>query len=279
MQAHLLFDAFAGHGVAAAIWQQLRHQEKRQPFGAVGCTRQARQHQVHDVVGQVVFTAGNKNLGATDLVVRCAVHRHGLGAHQAQVAPGLGLGEAHGGQPFAAGDLRQVSRLQRIAAVVAQAFIGAVQQAGRHGPAMVGGGQPFVEHAFQHPGQALAAVLLGAGQRGPAGSHKGLVGVAETRWCGDGTGLPAATHFITLPRQRRHHLGHKLARLVQHLLHQRLVGLGQPLQGLQLHRCLQHVEEQETGVGEGGLVRHGLLSKTELYAEVFPAREALFVQK
>ena len=123
----------------------------------------------------------------------------------------------------------------------------------------------------------LAAVFLGTGQRGPAGLHEGLVGVAEAGRGGDSPSLPAAADFIPLARQRRHHLGHELARLVQHLLHQRLVGLGQPLQGLQLHRCLQHVEEQETGVGEGGLVRHSLLSKTELYAEVFPARGALFV--
>ena len=111
--------------------------------------------------------------------------RHGLGAHQPQVAAGVRLGQAHGGQPLAGGDLFQVARLQFVAAVVLEALVGAVQQARRHGPAVVGRAQHFVQHGFQHGGQALAAVFGGAGQRGPAGLPEGLVGLAEARRCRD----------------------------------------------------------------------------------------------
>ena len=38
---------------------------------------------------------------------------HGAGAHQAEVAARVGFGQAHGGQPFAAGHFGQVDGFQR----------------------------------------------------------------------------------------------------------------------------------------------------------------------
>ena len=71
------------------------------------------------------------------------------------------------------------------------------------------------------------------------------------------TTLAPTMENLLLELSRYREQSERLRRI--NLLHQRLVGLGQSLQGLQLHRCLQYVEEQETGVGEGGLVRHDLL--------------------
>ena len=94
--------------------------------------------------------------------------RLGLGAQQAEVAAGLRLGQVHRRQPFAADQLRQVARLQLFAAVRAQAFVGAVQQPRVHGPAVVGGGDHFVQRRIQQRRQALAAIVGVAGQRRPA---------------------------------------------------------------------------------------------------------------
>ena len=87
MQAHFFFYAVAVNTAAAAIGVKLGHQKQRQAFGAGGRIGQAGQHQMNDVVGQVVFATRDKNLRATDGVSALGVIRHGhsLGASQAQV--------------------------------------------------------------------------------------------------------------------------------------------------------------------------------------------------
>ncbi len=243
VQAHLFLDALAGHGIAFAAGKPLGNEEQRQALGARRRIGQARQHQVHDVVGEVVLAAGDEDLAAVDAHAAIGL-RHAARAHQAQVAAGVGLGQAHGGQPFAAGDLAKVLRLERIAAMVAQAFVGAVQQAGGHGPAVVGAGQPFEQHAFEHGGQALAAILGRAGQRGPAGLPEGLVGGAKA---GGGGHLPAvevAAFFITAALQRGNSAVHEARGLIEHLQGQIGIRVGKRCQRLPLDRRLQHLAQQ-----------------------------------
>ena len=64
MQAHFFFDALTVHRAACAIGVELGYQEQRQPLGAGRRIGQAREHQVHDVVGQVVLATGDEDFGA-----------------------------------------------------------------------------------------------------------------------------------------------------------------------------------------------------------------------
>ena len=102
MQTHLFFDAVAVHAAARAVGVELGDQEQRQAFGSGRRIGQAGQHQVHDVVAQVVLAARDKNFGAADGVLAIG-QRDRLGAGQAQVRARMRLGQAHGGQPFAGG--------------------------------------------------------------------------------------------------------------------------------------------------------------------------------
>ena len=69
---------------AVGIDQEFRHQEQRDALGAGGRIGQARQHEMHDVVGHVVLAIGDEDLraldavGAVGLLARrgCAARRH-----------------------------------------------------------------------------------------------------------------------------------------------------------------------------------------------------------
>ncbi len=55
-------------GVALGVGQELRHDEQRDALGALRRVRQARQHEVDDVLGHVVLAAGDEDLGAGDRI-------------------------------------------------------------------------------------------------------------------------------------------------------------------------------------------------------------------
>ena len=67
MNAKFVLDAVGTQIVAAPertirADQKFRHQEQRQPFGPVGRTGDARQHEMDDVVREVVLPEGDENL-------------------------------------------------------------------------------------------------------------------------------------------------------------------------------------------------------------------------
>ena len=257
VQAHLFFDAVAMGCTARAIGIELGHQKQRQPLGPGRCIGQTRQHQVHDVVGQVVLAAGDKNLGAADHVTAVLL-RHGAGARQSQIAAGMRLGQAHGGQPFTGGHFFQVLAFELCAGMVFDAFIGAMQQARCHGPAVVGGAQHFVQRGFQHGRQSLSAVFGRAGESRPAALPEALVGIPEARRHGDLAGsiflAVLRAHLVANALQRCNHFADKLGGFFQHLLHQVGIHLGVGRQALQVGRCAQHVLQDELDIGGAGLV-------------------------
>jgi hypothetical protein len=139
--------------------------------------------------------------------------------------------------------------------MVLDAFVGAVQQAGCHGPAQVGAAEPFVEHHLEHGRQTLAAVLGRARQRRPAGLPEGLVGRARAGRHGHCAILEARADLVAVAVQRRDHLADELAGFFQHLAQQ--VGVGVVGQRRQLGQAvlgLQHVKQDEADVGGLGAV-------------------------
>ena len=87
VDAELVLDAAAAHVVARAqravgVDQKLRHQEQRDAARAGRRIGQARQHEMDDVVGQIVLAIGDEDLRAGDAVgavagrsARCAARR------------------------------------------------------------------------------------------------------------------------------------------------------------------------------------------------------------
>ncbi len=219
MQTHFFFYALAVHGAARAVRQELWYQKQGQTLGSGRRIGQSCQHQMHDVVCQVVLAAGDKDLAAADLVAAVCL-RHGLGADQSQVAAGMRLGQAHGGQPLTRGELAEVAVFQLLRAVGLEAIVGTMQQVWRHGPGVIGGAEHLEQHGLQHSRQTLATVLRCSSQRRPAGLPEGLVGVAKTRRHGDRALAPARAGFVTNAVQRCDLAGDKLAGFVHQLRHQ-----------------------------------------------------------
>ena len=245
--------------------QDLGHDGQAQALGAGGCIGQAAQHQVHDVVSEVLIPAADEDLAAADAHRRAvgSLTRYQItpGAHQAQVAAGLRLGQAHGAQPVAADQLVEVELAQGRHAVVQHHFIRAMQQAGVHRPAVVGGGQHLEQGHVQHLRQALAAHIGCAGQRRPTTVYESAVGGAVAGWRGHAFGRPGAALCITHGVGGRQHLAGKAPGLGQHLGCRVGVQIGKGRLRGPAGRCAQHPREQMHHVGHRSLVGpHRVLS-------------------
>src|SRR5690606_24037296 len=95
LDAHLVLDratahrvAFADAAVAADL--ELRGEEQRDALGPGRRVGQLGQHQVQDVVGEVVLAGGDEDLGAGDRVA-AVVAGLGAGAQQAEVGAAVRL--------------------------------------------------------------------------------------------------------------------------------------------------------------------------------------------
>ena len=115
VDAHLVLDATAVQPVtradrgvlAASGGHELRHDEQRDSFRPVRRVRQARQHEVHDVLRHVVFAGGNKDLLSGQPIAAVGL-RLGFRAQHAEIGSAVRLGEAHRAGPLSRGELRQI---------------------------------------------------------------------------------------------------------------------------------------------------------------------------
>ena len=214
------------------------------------------QHQVDDVLGQVVLAAGDPDLLAGDPVAPVAL-RDRLGAQQAKVGAAVRLGEVHGPRPLAGGQLRQIERLLLGRAAVPDRRIGPVRQAGVHGERHVGGRGHLRDGEVDHARQALAAELRLGSQRRPAGLDELGVGRPEARrGLHREVRIPAAALLVAAAVQRRQHLGAEPAGLLEDLLDRVDLGVGEGRQvGVALD--LEHVAQQEGEIAHRRLVGHG----------------------
>src|SRR5713226_6893135 len=80
-----------------------------------------REHQMDDIVGEVVLAVGDEDLLPADAVAAVG-GALGLGAQRAHVGAGLRLGELHRAHPFAGDELGQIDAFERVAAVMYERF-------------------------------------------------------------------------------------------------------------------------------------------------------------
>jgi hypothetical protein len=167
---------------AVGVDVELGHDEQRDAARAGRGAGSAGEHQVDDVLGQVVFAEGDEDLGAGDAVlagVRAFGDRHGGAAQRAHVGPGLRFGQVHRARPFAADQLGQIERLLGFAAVVIQRLDRADGEHRQQGEAHVGRAQRLENAGRQREGQALSAMIDRPGDRVPALLDERAVGVGE----------------------------------------------------------------------------------------------------
>jgi hypothetical protein len=130
LDAHFVFDGAALHAIpfadaAVLLREKFGHHEQADAFDALGCVGQARQHQVNDVFGQIVFAGGDENLRTAQAIAAIG-SRLRLGAQQPEIGAAMGLGQTHGAGPAAIHQFRQVQVLELGRAVALEREVGAV---------------------------------------------------------------------------------------------------------------------------------------------------------
>ena len=210
LDAHLVLEGAAADAVALAdrtvrLRQELRHDEQRDALGAARRIRQARQHEMDDVLGEIVLAGGDEYLGAGDAVAAVGL-RLGLGAQHAEVGAAMGFGEAHGARPGAVGQLRQVALLQLVGAMARQRLIGAVAEAGIHREGLVRGGEHLLQREAHRRRQPLPAELGIAGDARPAALGELLVGFLEALGRAHDAVLVVAAFLVAGAVQREQHV-------------------------------------------------------------------------
>ncbi len=275
LDAHLVLDRAAADAVALAdaavfLGQELRHEEERDALGAARRIRQARQHEVQDVLGEIVLARGDEDLGAGDRVAAVGLE-FGLGAQHAEIGAAMGLGEAHRARPGAVGELGQELLLELVRTVARQRLVGAVAEARIHREGLVRGGEHFLQREAHCGRQALPAELGIAGHGRPAALGELLVGFLEALGRAHHAVLVVAAFLVAGAVQREQHvlaeLGGFLDDGVDRVRRRVLVArqLGQA-------RHVEHFVQNELDVLDRGLVDgHGFLLGRSLTSR-FPDR-------
>ena len=220
MDAELVLDRCGAQVVARAeravvVDQELRHQEQRDALVAGGRVGQPCQHEVDDVVGEVVLAVGDEDLLPGDLVgaVVCA---HRLGAQRADIGAGLRLGQLHGAHPFAGHQLAEIDALELVGAVGGKR-LGRAHGQHRADAERHRGGIPHLDAGgVERVRQRLAAPLRRQRNRVPAGRGPAAIGLLPARRHGDGAVLERRAEFVANRIERRDHVGGVAAGLLQH---------------------------------------------------------------
>ena len=262
VDAHLLLDRAAGNAVALAertvvIDQHLGDHEQRDASRTVGRARRLCQHEVDDVLGQVVLAGRDEDLGAGDRIAAVAL-RFGLGPDHAKICPAMRLGQVHGAEPFARDHLGQVGRLLLVGTLRLQRCGRAGGEAGIHRERLVGSGREFLDDEAEHVRHALPAEFLRLRDRAPAAFAILLERFLEPIGRGHRAVVVAgAALLVADPVERREHFGTELARLVNDRVDH--VG-GSVLEARQIAVAgqVEHLVDEETRVaGRSGIDRHG----------------------
>ena len=214
-----MFDRGADQVVAGTertvvIDQELRHQEQRDALQSRRGIRQAGQHEVDDVLGDVMLAPGDEDLGAADQVGAVA-DRLGLGRDSSEVGAGVRLGQVHRAGPGAFDHLRQVLLLQFVGSVVSDGFDGAAGQHRAQAEGHVGALPHFIDGHRHHSRQALAAVLRSEGHGHPAGFGEQFVGFLEAFGGGHHAVLADVTDAVADLVDRIEHAGGKFGGFVE----------------------------------------------------------------
>jgi hypothetical protein len=259
VNAELVLDRMRAHVVARAeravgIEQELGHQKQRDAPGSLRRIGQPRQHQVDDVVREIVLAVGDEDLLPGDAVAAVA-RALGAGAQRADVGAGLRLGELHGAHPLARDELGQIGALELVAAVRDER-IDAGHGEHRAEPEGQGGRVPHLDAGgVDGLRQILAAPLRGRGQTIPAALRPGAVGVLPSRRGGDGAVLERRAVAVAGDVEGGENVAGEPARLLEHRLHHVLGELAVKTLG-QCRAEAGGVLERKGDIGDRGAIGH-----------------------
>lgn len=205
--AHFMLDPHASDAVARAdgavrIRQKFRHEEQADALNPRRSVRQTRQHQMNDVLSQVMLTGGNEYLRAAHAVAAVLL-RQRFGAQQTEIRAAMRLGQAHGAGPTAIDHLRQIKILQFLRAVTLECQIGSVRQARIQAKRQIAAADHLLHQFADAFGQALAAISRVGVERAPSAFDKRLICGLEPVGCTHHAVLVVATLGIAAGVERQ----------------------------------------------------------------------------
>ena len=179
VNAHLVLDGAAGDAVARAdravgVDRVARHDEQRDALDARRRALDAGEHQMDDVLGNVLLAGRDEDLLAGDRIGAVAL-RDSLGLEQAEIGAAMGLGQVHGPGPHALDHPGQIGLLLLVRAMHLNGGHRAHGQAGIHREGHVRGRRELVHDRAERVGQALPAMVGVSRQPDPAPLRIGLV--------------------------------------------------------------------------------------------------------
>ncbi len=275
VNAELVLDRGAAQVVAAPeravrIDQEFRRQEQRDAARAGRSVGQARQHEMDDVVGHVVFAVGDEDLLAGEAI---APVRRALGARldRGEVRAGLRLGQVHRSGPFAGNEALEIDlALVRRAINFERADRAFAEQRAerkthrRARPHFVAGGGDGVR-------QAHAAVFRLGGDARPARLGPAAIGLAEAGRRDDDAVGQARALAVADNVERRDRLGGELARFADHRLGRGEIEVAEPAL-LDRRRKTGDMLERKEDVGDRRAIGHGVPRWTAAWVRRLTAR-------
>ncbi len=220
MHAELVLDARGVDVVAIAkravgIDHELGNQEQRNSARTGGRIRQAREHEMHDVVGHVVIAIGDEDLGALDAIGAVGL-LVGAGAQRADIGAGLRLGQLHGAGPFAGDELLEIGLLQVVGAVRIERLDRRQREQRAEAEGNVRRAPDFGAGGVDRKRQALAAEGFRPRHRVPAAVGPALVGIGPARRGRDLAAVELDAVLVAHLVERGEHVGGELAGFFQH---------------------------------------------------------------
>ena len=211
VDAELVLEARAAHVVALAeravrLDQELGNEEQREAARAGGRVGQAREHEVDDVVGEVVLAVGDEDLLAED-AVGSVLGALGAALDRIEVGARLRLGQVHRAGPFAADHAAHVGLAQFGARMDGERADRALGQQRAEREAHRGAVPDFAAGEIDRMRQAHAAVLGRGRHARPARLRPAPVGLAKTLGRGHAPVLAARAFEIAGAVERRDHVG------------------------------------------------------------------------
>ncbi len=257
---HLVLDVVAVDVVrltqrAVLVDPDLGYHEQRQPPGPDRRVRSAGEHQVDDVVSQVLLAGGDEDLLAADLVDLVS-ELDGLGLGGADVGARLGLGQAHRPAPLTGVELGDEARLLVVGAEVLDHRPDASSQHQGQRQRYVGPGVELVHHCADDVRQTHSAEVGAGEQSDPATLAQGVEDRLERLRHGHDAVLPLRADPVAVHVGRGHLLLRDLERLVDDHLHVLTVPVGESLRLQQLLRR-EPLEQLELHVTQVDFVVQG----------------------
>ena len=258
-----MLNGTAGNGVALTgraifVRQALWHDEQGDTLGAFRCTRQTCQDDMDDVLGHVVLTGRNKDLGAGDSVSAIGI-RLRLGAKGAEIRTAVRLGQTHRTSPLAADQLGEVSLLLLFGAMLFNGVGCTVAQARVHAKGPVGGAHHFTHDQTERVRQSLATVVGIGGHGRPAAFHILLVSFFEASRCLHTVFAPDTAFLVTHLVQRRQNLLTELGTFPDNGIHHIRSSVFGTFQVGVVLLAVQQLGHYEFDVTQGRFVlRHGI---------------------